>query len=99
HECAASATSDADPVTAAAADFATAIRKLAARATRTVMRLSDCPAPVPRSNGTDLNRSYDLRSAPVAATGAGACSPPCSPAIKQPDNRAATGGGPTPAGG
>ena len=80
---AAAVTGSASLVAAAAADFATAIKRLAARATRTVMRLSDCAAPVPRSNGTDLNRSYELRSAPVAATGAGACSPPCSPAIKQ----------------
>ena len=80
HECAASATSDADPVTTAAADFATAIRTLAPRATSTVVRLSDVSA-VPRSNGTDMNRSRDPRATPSAAAGAGACSPPCSRAI------------------
>ena len=80
HECAASATSDADPVTTAAADFATAIRTLAPRATSTVVRLSDVSA-APRSNGTDVNRSRDPRAAPSAAAGAGACSPPCSRAI------------------
>ena len=79
HECAASASSDADPVTAAAADFATAISMLAPKATSTVTRLSDPPGS--RSNGTDLSRSWDLRAALSAATGAGACSPPCSRAI------------------
>jgi hypothetical protein len=67
------------PVTTAAADFATAIRTLAPRATSTVVRLSDVSAE-PRSNGTDVNRSRDPRAAPSAA-GAGACSPPCSRAI------------------
>jgi hypothetical protein len=53
HECAASATSDADPVSAAAADFATAIRTLALRATSTVVKLSDAPGP--RSNGSEMS--------------------------------------------
>src|SRR4029077_11056761 len=43
-ECAASARIDADPVTTAATDFATATRRLAAKATRTVVRLAE-PAP------------------------------------------------------
>ena len=79
HECAASATSDADPVTTAAADFATAIRTLAVKATSTVVRLSDVLEP--RSNGTDTNGSRDPRAVPSAATDTGACSPPCSRAI------------------
>ena len=62
HECAASATSDADPVATAAADLATAITTLAARATSTVVRLSEVLEP-PRSNGTDVNRSRDPRAA------------------------------------
>ena len=48
HECAASATSDADPVSTAAAVFATAIRTLAPKATSTVVTLSDVLGP--RSN-------------------------------------------------
>ena len=70
HECAASATSDADPVTTAAADFAAATRTLAPKATSTVVRLSD--ALEPRSNGTDMSGSRDPRAIPSAATGAGA---------------------------
>ena len=77
HECAASAVSDADPVTAAAADFATAIRRLAPKATSTVMRLSDAAGP--RSNGTGMSGSRDPRATPPAATDA--WSPPCSRAI------------------
>jgi hypothetical protein len=42
-EWAASARIEADPVTAAAADFASATRRLAAKATRTVVRLADAP--------------------------------------------------------
>ena len=68
HECAASATSDADPVTTAAADFATATRTLAPKATSTVVKLSDALGP--RSNGTDMNSSRDPRATPSAATGA-----------------------------
>ena len=50
-ECAASASIDADPVTTAAADFATATRRLAAKATRIVVRLAE-PAPrVARARG------------------------------------------------
>lgn len=79
HECAASATSDADPVTTAAADFATATSTLAPKATSTVVRLSDPPGP--RSNGTGMGSSRDLRATPSDATDAGACSPPCSRAI------------------
>ncbi len=79
HECAASATSDADPVNAAAADFATATRMLAVKATSTVVRLSD--ALEPRSNGTDMSGSRDPRTVPSVVTSAGACSPPCSRAI------------------
>jgi hypothetical protein len=79
HECAASATSDADPVSTAAADFATAIRTLAVKATSTVVTLSDVLEP--RSNGTDMNGSRDPRAVPSVATGTGACSPPCSRAI------------------
>jgi hypothetical protein len=37
HECVASASSDADPVATAATDFATATRRLAAKATRIVV--------------------------------------------------------------
>ncbi len=55
HECAASATSDADPVTVAATDFATATSTLAPKATSTVVRLSDAPGS--RSRDTDPNRS------------------------------------------
>ena len=55
HECAASATSDADPVTVAATDFATATSALAPNATSTVVRLSDAPGS--RSRDTDPNRS------------------------------------------
>jgi hypothetical protein len=55
HECAASATSDADPVTVAATDFATATSTLAPKATSTVVRLSDAPGS--RSRDTDVNRS------------------------------------------
>jgi hypothetical protein len=40
-ECAASASIDADPVTTAATDFATATRRLAAKAMRTVVRLAE----------------------------------------------------------
>jgi hypothetical protein len=43
-ECAASASIDADPVTTAATDFATATRRVAAKATRIVVRLAE-PAP------------------------------------------------------
>ncbi len=43
HECAASASSDADPVTTAAIDFATPTRKLAPKATHTVLALADTP--------------------------------------------------------
>ena len=80
HECAASATSDADPVTTAATDLATAISMLAPKATSTVVRLSDAPGS--RSKGTDPNRSKDLRAAPPSADGADA-SPLCSGAINQ----------------
>ena len=79
HECAASATSDADPVTTAAAVFATAIRTLAVKATSTVTTLSDVLEP--RSNGTDINGSRAPRGVPAVATGTGACSPPWSRAI------------------
>src|ERR1700748_3705687 len=78
HECAASATSDADPVTAAAADFATAISTLAPKATSTVLRLSDAPGS--RSRGTDPNNSKGLRPAPATADGAGGSVPPRPPA-------------------
>ena len=40
-ECAASATSEADPVTTAAIDLATAMSRFAANATMTVTRLSE----------------------------------------------------------
>lgn len=43
HECAASATIDADPVMAAATDLATAISRLAVKAMITVIRLSEPP--------------------------------------------------------
>jgi hypothetical protein len=55
HECAASATSDADPVSTAAPDFATAITRLAVKATRTVTRLSDVTDP--RSCGISASGS------------------------------------------
>lgn len=45
-ECAASAVSDADPVTTAATDLATATRRLAPSATSTVTTLSDPPGPI-----------------------------------------------------
>src|SRR6185369_14497209 len=51
HECAASATIDADPVTTAAADFAIAMRMLAAKATSTVIALSESSGP--EDPGTD----------------------------------------------
>ena len=44
HECAASASIDADPVIAAATDLATAIRRFAPNATTTVSTLSSCDA-------------------------------------------------------
>src|SRR6266540_6388594 len=63
-ECAASASSDADPVTTAATDFATATRRLAAKATRTVVRLAE---PAPRAaresgprNGSDFTAAPPL---------------------------------------
>ncbi len=43
-ECAASASSEADPVTTAATDFAIATRRLAAKAIRTVVTLADAVA-------------------------------------------------------
>ena len=54
-ECAASASSDADPVSTAADVFATAMRTLTPNATRTVIRLSDPPGS--RGAGTELSRS------------------------------------------
>ncbi len=81
HECAASATNDADPVTTAATDFATAISTLAPKATRTVVRLSDAAGS--RSKGTDPNKSKGLRATPPPADGADASSPLCSGAINQ----------------
>jgi hypothetical protein len=70
HECAASATSDADPVSTAAADFATAISRLAVKATRTVVRLSD--ETDPRSCGIRESASRDsLTGATRARGGAG----------------------------
>ena len=54
-ECAASASIDADPVSAAATDFATAMSMLAPNATRTVIRLSD--PPVSFGTGTELSKS------------------------------------------
>ena len=56
-ECAASATSDADPVSAAATDFAAAMSTLTPKATSTVVTLSD-PAGPP-DPGTDLSRSCE----------------------------------------
>jgi hypothetical protein len=54
--------SDADPVTTAAPDFATATRRLAAKATRTVVRLAE-PAPrAARESGP--RNGFDLTSAP-----------------------------------
>src|SRR5678815_2522712 len=50
-EWAASASSDADPVTTAATDFATATRRLAAKATRTVVRLAEPAPPAARQSG------------------------------------------------
>ena len=81
HEWADSATSDADPVTAAATDFATAISTFAPKATSTVVRLSDAPGS--RSRGTDPNKSKGLRATPRPADGADASLPPCSRAISQ----------------
>ncbi len=70
HECAASATSDANPVSTAAADFATAISRLAVKATRTVVRLSD--ETDPRSCGIRESASRDsLTRATRARGGAG----------------------------
>jgi hypothetical protein len=57
-ECAASASIDADPVTRAAADFATATSRLAASAIRTVPRLE---APAPGGSEREPNRSRDDR--------------------------------------
>ena len=81
HECAASATSDADPVSAAAADLATAISTFAPRATRTVVKLSDSPGPP--SDGNDLSGPGDPGAVPSAVAGAGASSLPRSRAINQ----------------
>ena len=75
-ECAASARIDADLVTAAATDFATATSTLAPSATNTVVTLSD--PPVPREPGTDPNSSPGLPANP-----AGTCSPSCSCLIRQ----------------
>jgi hypothetical protein len=83
HECAASASSDADPVTTAAAVFATAMSTLAPKATSTVIRLSEPPGPPP-APGTDLSSmSWDRRAVPPAKAGAWARSPPCSFATTQ----------------
>src|SRR4029078_9085167 len=50
-ECAASASSDAEPVTTAAAHLATGTRRLAARAMRTVVRLAEPAPPAARQSG------------------------------------------------
>src|SRR6476619_4543141 len=50
-ECAASANIDADPVTTAAIDFATPTRKLAPKATHTVLALADTPERDTRERG------------------------------------------------
>src|SRR5580765_1132658 len=79
-ECAASARSDADPVTTAATDFATATSKLAAKATRTVVRLAD-PAPraalesCPR-NGSDFRGASRLDTAHEYYDASSTCNPP-----------------------
>jgi hypothetical protein len=78
-EWAASATSDADPVTAAAPVFATAMSALAAKATSTVTTLSEPPDPdVP---GTKLTRSPECWDPPSSRPGADAWTPSCSSAI------------------
>ena len=53
-ECAASASIDADPVTSAATDFATAMRRFAPNAMRTVVRL---PEPPPLAEPESLPRN------------------------------------------
>src|SRR5215203_1356440 len=61
-ECAASASIDDDPVTTAATDFATATRRLAAKAMRTVVRLAESP-PLAARESWPRNRS-DFTAAP-----------------------------------
>jgi hypothetical protein len=73
-ECAASASIDAEAVTTAANDLATAMRRLAPNATSTVRRLSDSP-PDPTL--------VSVAGAPSAGTGAAARSAGFSDAICQ----------------
>ena len=75
-ECAASATSDADPVTAAATDLATAISRLAPNATITVSRLSE-PGRTPVGRVEQVGVRHGTRAGHAAKRiGARACSGP-----------------------
>src|SRR6266542_1300284 len=88
-ECAASASSDADPVTTAATDFATATRRLTAKAMRTVVRLAE-PATRAECESGPRNGS-DFTAAPRLA---GSIMPQASRAKP----RVASAGSPTPCG-
>ena len=75
HECAASATIEAEPVTAAATDLATATSTFIRKATNTVVVVAELL--VPPAPG---NKSNDLRSAALTGIGVG---PPCSLSMAQ----------------
>src|SRR5580765_3199808 len=67
HERAASARIDAHPVRTAAIDFATATRRLAAKAMRTVVRLAEPAPPAARQSGP-RNGSEFTATPPLVAT-------------------------------
>src|SRR4029453_745048 len=67
-ECAASARIEADPVTTAAIDFATATRRLAAKAMRTVVRLPEPAPPAARQSGPRNGSEFTVAPPSVAAS-------------------------------